>query len=347
MVVTSPSPPKPSRAGPLRQAVSSYSGSPTISLEAFAKGAGSALVTNVEFFANGAKLGERGSAPWTLTWSNVPIGAFLLTARSADSAGFSASSVPVEIAVGRERISTTFIPSNSVWKYLDTGVDQGTGWVNPSFDDTAWRSGPARLGFGNDGEVTTINGGPGNARFPTVYFRKAFTVQPGAVYTNLLFKIARDDGAIVYLNGHEAFRNNMPSGPVTYSTLAFPADDEQTFFPATVGVTNLPVGINIIAAEVHQTSATSSDLGFNLELTASGYEDAAVPPTLAITLADGLVELRWPTTFMGWQVYGAAAANAPPSAWTLAIGSLIQVGGQNVFLVFPGDSSQFFRLAKP
>ena len=79
----------------------------------------------------------------------------------------------------------------------------------------------------------------------------------------------------------------------------------------------------------------------------SGYEDAAVPPTLAITLADGLVELRWPTTFVGWQVYGAAAANAPPSAWTLAIGSLIQVGGQNVFLVFPGDSSQFFRLAKP
>ena len=30
----------------------------------------------------------------------------------------------------------------------------------------------------------------------------------------------RDDGAVVYLNGTEVFRSNMPTGTITYTTLA-------------------------------------------------------------------------------------------------------------------------------
>jgi hypothetical protein len=326
---------------------STYSGSPTINLEAFARGAGTAQVVNVEFFANDQKLGERSSSPWSLTWSNVPLGVFLLTARSADAAGFVTESVPVQIAVGRERVSTTFIPSNTVWKYLDTGVNQGTGWVSRIFNDSAWRSGAARLGFGNDGEITPVNGGPSNARYPTIYFRRSFVVQPGAVYTNLSFKTVCDDGVVVYVNGREAYRINMPLGPVAYNTLAGNLTDEQTFVPTTFAVTNLPAGTNVIAAEVHQSSATSSDLGFNLELTASGYENAQVPPFLTATLADGLVELRWPATAIGWRVFSAANVDAPPNSWAVAPGSLVQVGGQNVFTVVPGNGTQFFRLRRP
>jgi len=267
--------------------------------------------------------------------------------RSTDAAGVTTVSIPVQIAIGRELVSTTFISSNSVWKYLDTGVNQGTAWVSRNFNDALWRSGPARLGFGGDGEATAVNGGPSSARFPTIYFRKTFVVQPGAVYTNLSFKLARDDGAVVYLNGVEAFRSNMADGPVVYSTLADAADDEQTFFPTTVAVTNLPAGTNLVAVEVHQSSATSSDLGFNLELTASGYEDAAVPPVLTITLADGEVELRWPATSSGWQVYFAPAIDTPANAWAPAFGTLTQVGGQYVFTITPGGGNEFFRLRRP
>jgi hypothetical protein len=325
----------------------SFSGSPIINLEALAKGVGSALVTNVEFYANGTKIAESSASPWRYVWSNAPLGLVTLTVRGTDTTGVTTESIPIQIAIGRELVSTTLIPSNSVWKYLDTGVNQGTAWVGRTFNDTAWRSGQARLGFGGDGEVTPINGGPSNARFPTVYFRRTFVVQPGAVYTNLLFKLVRDDGAVVYLNGVEAFRSNMPLGPVAYSTLAFAADDEQSFYPTAVGVTNLPAGTNLIAVEVHQTSANSSDLGFNLELIASGYEDAAVPPLLTITLADGKVELRWPATAVGWRVFVAPAIDTPANAWTLAFGNLTQVGGQHVFTVTPGGGNEFFRLRKP
>ena len=325
---------------------SSFSGSPVINLEALARGVAAAVVTNVEFFANDAKIAESSASPWRYVWSNAPLGLINLTARSTDTTGTTTESIPIQIAIGRELVSTRFISSNSVWRYLDTGVNQGTAWVNRNFNDVAWRSGATRLGFGGDGEATLINGGPGSARFPTIYFRKTFVVQPGAVYTNLLFKLARDDGAVVHLNGVEAFRSNMQPGPVVYSTLADPADDEQTFFPTSIAVTNLPAGTNIVAVEVHQSSATSGDLGFNLELTASGYEDAAVPPLLTIMLTDDLVELRWPATSVGWQVYTAATVDAPANAWAPAFGNLTQVGGQFVFTLTPGSSNEFFRLRR-
>jgi hypothetical protein len=325
----------------------SYSGSPVIQLEAVARGLSNSPVTRVAFYANGVELAESTAPPWRYTWSNAPLGLVRLAARSTDTTGLTTESVPIEIAIGRELVSTTFIPRNSSWKYLDTGVNQGTAWVNPGFNDASWRSGAARLGFGGDGETTTVNGGPANARFPTVYFRRTFVVQPGAVYTNLLFQLARDDGAVVYLNGVEAFRSNMPDGPVSFSTLAFAADDEQTFFPTSIAVPNLPAGANLVAVEVHQSSATSSDLGFNLELIGSGYEDAVVPPVLTITLDDGRIELRWPATAVGWRVIAASAVDAPPGAWMPAAGSPIVVAGQYVQTIPLREGGEFFRLRRP
>ena len=50
------------------------------------------------------------------------------------------------------------VAKGSVWKYLDNGSDQGTAWQLPSFDDTAWTSGTAPLGYG-DPMTTTISAG--------------------------------------------------------------------------------------------------------------------------------------------------------------------------------------------
>ena len=324
----------------------SFAGSRNIDIEAIAKGAGNAAVTNVQFFANSQKIGELTATPWRVTWSNAPLGGYLLTARSTDTLGFETVSTPVEIALGRQSVASTFITSNAVWRFLDTGVNQGTSWVNLNFNDASWGIGAARLGFGNDGETTTINGGPGAARHPTIYFRRKFVVTPGAIFTNLLFKLACDDGAVVHLNGVEAYRQNMNDGAVTFATLALNATDEQTFFPTSIAIGGLPPGTNIVAVEVHQSSATSSDLGFNLELSATGYEDVAAPPLLAIELADGNIELRWPATAVGWTVYSAASIDAPVIGWTPATGSLLQVGNQYVFTAAPGAGNRFFRLRK-
>ena len=61
----------------------------------------------------------------------------------------------------------TLVPVGSVWKYLDNGTDQGTNWITPSFNDAAWKSGPAELGYGDAPgrpEATVVEDNPTLAR---------------------------------------------------------------------------------------------------------------------------------------------------------------------------------------
>src|SRR5204862_4630151 len=86
--------------------------------------------------------------------------------------------------------------------------------------------------------------------------------------TNLRAMLKRDDGAVVYLNGTELFRDNMAAGDPTYLTAAASTavDDGQTFIPHVVPSTSLVTGNNVLAVEVHQISTNSSDVSFDLEL---------------------------------------------------------------------------------
>jgi hypothetical protein len=85
----------------------------------------------------------------------------------------------------------------------------------------------------------------------------------------------RDDGAIVYLNGVEVFRNNMPGGPINYQTLASsPAEEPSQFHVANINGAPLVTGLNVIAVEVHQNALLSTDISFDLALIGNG----AVPP---------------------------------------------------------------------
>src|SRR5258706_8619506 len=85
----------------------------------------------------------------------------------------------------------SLISTGAVWKYLDDGSDQGTAWRARDFDDSAWLSGPAELGFGDGGEATTNTAG-----FITYYYRRSFTVFDASSITNLRARIKRDDGAV-------------------------------------------------------------------------------------------------------------------------------------------------------
>jgi hypothetical protein len=310
-------------------------------------GTGQSLA-KVELFADSVKLGETNGLPFHFAWGTPGIGPHTMLARMTDGRGYTVDSPPLSIHVVRQPVATTLIPSNSVWKYLSTNISQGTAWVAPAYNDSFWRSGPARLGAGGDGETTLIDIGPTGARYPTVYFRKSFVVPPGAIYTNLLFKLVRDDGAVVHLNGLEAYRDNMPAGAITYTTpAASNAADEQTFFPTNIPITGLQAGTNLVAVEVHQINATSTDLGFNLELIASGYLDDASVPLVSIDLADGLIELSWPATYTSWRVYSSTELLLPIDQWTPLTVTPVIAGGRIVVSVPPSGLTQFFRLGRP
>lgn len=164
-----------------------------------------------------------------------------------------------------------FVRQDQYWNYNDNNIDLGTSWRNSAYTETSneWESANAELGYGNAGVNSTIDGGPLTNRYPTYYFRHYFTAANIAAYDSLKIRLLRDDGAIVYINGVEVFRSAMPSGAVNHNTLASETasgSEETTFYEKTVLANMVVNGPNVIAVEVHQRSATSSDVSFNLEL---------------------------------------------------------------------------------
>ena len=162
------------------------------------------------------------------------------------------------------------ISREQVWKYSDTGTDLGTSWRNSGFNDSGWKSGQAELGYGDGDEKTVIGfGSDSNNKYRTSYFRKNFVLKDKQNMTGLTLMLKCDDGAIVYLNGNEIQRYNMPSGTIGFGTLALSAvagTDESTFHSFTVGSEFLVNGTNEVAVEIHQIAANSSDISFDLEL---------------------------------------------------------------------------------
>ncbi|MFN0053350.1 MAG: lamin tail domain-containing protein [Planctomycetales bacterium] len=173
--------------------------------------------------------------------------------------------------------TATLLSKNSSWKFFDKGTDLGTAWRASAFNDAAWTTGNAEFGYGDGDEATTVSFGPNaNAKFITTYFRKTFDVANPSAVTGLLLRLKRDDGAVVYINGVEAIRSNLPTGTITAATLAsnnVGGTDEQTFFEYEINPSLLVSGNNLIAIEVHQSNASSSDLSFDAELIASSQSD--------------------------------------------------------------------------
>ena len=107
-------------------------------------------------------------------------------------------------------------------------------------------------------------------RYITTYFRQTFTVSDPR-YLSATLRLLRDDGAVVYVNGVEVFRSNMPTGAIGYRTLASSAvggTDESRFFEVSINPARFVTGTNVIAVELHQSSASSSDISFDLQLLA-------------------------------------------------------------------------------
>jgi len=224
-------------------------------------------IANVEFFVDGVKFGEDDTAPFSGVWSNVLGGSHRFTAVGRPDTGARFTSQPVNIGV-----ASILLPNASVWKYLDDGSDQGTAWSAKDFNDSAWASGPAPLGYSDSNgrlPATTNSYGPSETtKFITTCYRHTFTSGSAAAFARVNLNIERDDGAVVYLNGAELARFNMPTGAVTSATFASSnaGDDGGTVNTIAIDAALLLNGANVFAVEIHQDSGNSSDIWFRMNL---------------------------------------------------------------------------------
>lgn len=165
---------------------------------------------------------------------------------------------------------SVLIEKGASWKYLDNGTNQGTTWKEVSFDNSGWNTNIAPLGYGDPCKTIVSFGGNTNAKFTTTYFSKDISISDvSALTTDLEFGIRRDDGFVLYVNGVEVARNNMPVGTIDYATFASSAisgANEKLYQTVFIPKSFFTTGVNRIAIEIHQSDLTSSDLGFDLFL---------------------------------------------------------------------------------
>ncbi|WP_148571540.1 PKD domain-containing protein [Nocardioides caldifontis] len=204
-----------------------------------------------------------------------------------------------------------WVDSTTTWKYWDGGT-RPTGWHTTTFDDSGWRTGRPQLGYGDGDEETVIGFGPSTtSRYLTSYFRTTFDVTRLGDEVEML--LAADDGAVVYVNGVEAFRDNMPTGTIGNTTRASTGrsgggENEMRTFALDPSLFGL--GPNTIAVELHQDTASSSDATFDADVTAHVQPSADTPPTAAFTAgvdrltvaldADGSADAEGPIASYQW-----------------------------------------------
>ena len=181
--------------------------------------------------------------------------------------------------------SLTFIQIGDSWKYYDFGSYPGVNWMNLEYNDSDWSTGYAEFGYGDGDETTVVDFGPdSDDKYISTYFRKVISVDNAYGLQSLRFKVLRDDGVLVYLNGNEIIRDNMPEGQISFQTQATSTvsfSDEEEYYEWDIDADLIDEGENIIAVEVHQSSSSSSDISFDLELKAYYFGGVSLVDSLS------------------------------------------------------------------
>jgi methionine-rich copper-binding protein CopC len=218
---------------------------------------------------------------------------------------------------------TTLVNYNSSWKYLDNGSNQGSAWRGISFNDASWPTGTGAFGYGTSGITTTVSFGNNNKKkHITTYFRKSISVANASLYSSFTLNLKRDDGAVVYINGAEVHRSNMPTGTISFNTKASAeaTDNGTAIQTITLGAGSLITGTNVIAVEIHQVANNGPDLFFDLQLNAAA--DVTPPTVTNYSPADNAINI-------------ASAANL-----VLTFNENIQKGVGNILIKEGGVTTQ-------
>ncbi|MBK8001307.1 MAG: lamin tail domain-containing protein [Verrucomicrobia bacterium] len=173
---------------------------------------------------------------------------------------------------------TTNLFFTNLWRYEQSGTDLGTEWREPGYDDSAWPIG-AGLFFVSTNNLAAPKNTPLTLGPTTYYFRSELVYTGTPAILTLNARHIMDDGIVVYLNGREILRANMPlSGPIRYTNFAnTPVSVAAIRTAVPVALTNLILGTNIIAAEVHQASVSGDDVVFGFELSGTIEATPRIP----------------------------------------------------------------------
>ena len=241
-----------------------------------------------------------------------------------------------EAGTPAEQETVVLSAMDAIWLYNESGNDLGSTWAQSSHSlGGDWQSGAGPIGYETDSPPITLNTtltdpDDNNPFVVTYYFEREFNLTQTQLdhLDSLTLRHMVDDGAVIYLNGVEIFRYQMPSGTPAASTLSTGNGDASLEGPVTVPSNALVAGTNRLSVEVHQNSIGSSDIVFGVELTAETVTDPGTPGPEFMESPEQWVELynRGSTTvdLSGWQ-FADGIDYTFPNGTSLAAGEYLLV----------------------
>ena len=160
-----------------------------------------------------------------------------------------------------------FLPTGQYWNYWNSKDAPDAAW-NSTADLSKWKHGASPLGWG-DRDAATPFVLAASERPITTYFARDVNLGTISADFELTLDVRVDDGAVIYVNGTEVKRVNMPEGAVTNNTnaksnVSLGAAKKNL---ATVSVPRdvLKDGVNRIAVEEHANYAGAVSVSFDLK----------------------------------------------------------------------------------
>jgi hypothetical protein len=213
------------------------------------------------------RLLEVGDLPWKgVRFAGIPLAVEAVPRAGYVHAGWDP---PLPVPGGNDRGDPgPPLAFRGLWRFYAGASPPPTRWKEFDFEEGTWKKGYAPLGYGDADIQTDVGFGENPARKRMAYyFRRRVHLPPGRPYAGLRALLVCDDGAVLYVNGKEAGRINMPGGAVGHTTpSAAPAAMERAVHRIDIPPRLLRPGDNLLAVEVHQCSPQSSDVAFDLSL---------------------------------------------------------------------------------
>jgi hypothetical protein len=177
-------------------------------------------------------------------------------------------------------VDATLVAYGSEWKHSTSLEDD---WQTQLFDDGGWSEEQASFGYGGPSVESPIS--PNGS---VVYYRLAFEVEDPSIFDLLDLKLWLSDGAVVYLNGSEVARSNVP---VTVSS--------EAEFTTSISVAELTSGTNVLAVEVHEDDGSSLfDFEMSSHLCRPCLDSVALTLDQGTYLSDGSSASRGSYTYV-------------------------------------------------
>ncbi len=163
-------------------------------------------------------------------------------------------------------------PFNSTWRFFrgtnEASLPDTTLWRGTNFNDSAFADAPAPFWYGDTRPGGTQLSDMIN-NYTCFFIRRPFLVTNAAEIGAIKMDYYIDDGFVMWINGVEVYRENMTGGEVSRTSLAAnqPIDPapavSANFYPVSG---YLREGTNWLAIQVFNTSATSTDIGFDCSI---------------------------------------------------------------------------------